>query len=198
MEHFSGYSRFPEVGSTRGGVFGITLGVSVGDHDGGTWCSLGSPALWAPILDASFQQVAEKLENEVREVTTRAAAEQEAPTRGWNEEDAAALRCFMSPHCQHGHECRGCRNFWMTCCMFVWRQLSKFSNARHGQSNPLMSCQGFERRIGHPSHSRSPFTTLPNWVRKSTLTQSLHRRPQTTNQRMPAMQNKTEGPSVHV
>jgi hypothetical protein len=47
-------------------------------------------------LDASFPQVADKLENEAREATTRAATEQEAATHAWNEEDAAALRRFIS------------------------------------------------------------------------------------------------------
>jgi hypothetical protein len=36
--------------------------------------------------------MAEKLENEVREATTRAAAEREAATHAWGEEEAAALR----------------------------------------------------------------------------------------------------------
>jgi hypothetical protein len=39
--------------------------------------------------------MAEKLENEAREATTRAAAEQDAATHAWNEEDAAAWRHFI-------------------------------------------------------------------------------------------------------
>ena len=42
--------------------------------------------------------------------------------------------------------------------MFVQRQLWKLNNARHGHSNPFVSCHGFELQIGHPSHSHTPFT----------------------------------------
>ena len=42
--------------------------------------------------------------------------------------------------------------------MFVQRQLSKLNNARQGQSNPFVSCHGFELLIGRPSNIHSPFT----------------------------------------
>jgi hypothetical protein len=40
--------------------------------------------------------MAEKLENEIREATTRAAAEREAATRAWGEEEAAALQRVLA------------------------------------------------------------------------------------------------------
>ena len=71
-------------------------GFSLGDHDCGRGCSLGSPTLCVSIFDSTSPQMAEKQQNEAREAATKAAAEREAATRAWGEAEAAAFQRVVS------------------------------------------------------------------------------------------------------